>query len=534
MSEGTAKDVIDRSFLYALILFLLIGILLIPCYLHKVNPDGISYFSIAEKYLDRDFKNALNGYWGPLYSWLLVIFMGIGFSAVLSAKLLSMIIGVVFLWQADKFYILLGIRRKWKTLLLFLTMINLIYFALSVVTPDFLFACLILIYINLMIGNKYRKNKRYGILAGFVGALLYLTKAYGLPFFLFHYLVINLLFYFLKKEKSVRKTVVFNFLSGMIIFLLISVPWIILISGKYGYFTIGTSGRFNHALIGPETKDFPVHINGLLPPPNSTANSVWEDISYEEMPDWSATSSWRNILHQLWTIFKNIVWTGIILSQYSFLAIFILLGILIYLYRQGWQSLHSRIFFVLISMLILFSGYLLILVVVRYLWVCMVFLLGAGGGLLTLISEKYKQKRALQTFIVVVFSLSFVIYPVIKTVPNLRGKPHIERINSYLQEMKIKGKIASNERWHDGVWLAYFNDWHYYGERGETSESEFKEQLKEYEIDYYIHWESEEIEPPYIKGYEEITSGKYPEFKIYNLKAEKKLVNSDKDHPQNK
>ena len=38
-----------------------------------IEPDGVNYFDIARAYLRRDWTNALNAYWSPLYSWLLAL-----------------------------------------------------------------------------------------------------------------------------------------------------------------------------------------------------------------------------------------------------------------------------------------------------------------------------------------------------------------------------------------------------------------------------------------------------------------------------
>src|SRR5207245_3213715 len=38
---------------------------------YSIEPDGISYLDIADKYLQRDWTGAVNAYWSPLYSWLL-------------------------------------------------------------------------------------------------------------------------------------------------------------------------------------------------------------------------------------------------------------------------------------------------------------------------------------------------------------------------------------------------------------------------------------------------------------------------------
>jgi hypothetical protein len=48
-----------------------LGFLQAWAYRFYIEPDGVNYFDIARAYLRRDWTNALNGYWSPLYSWLL-------------------------------------------------------------------------------------------------------------------------------------------------------------------------------------------------------------------------------------------------------------------------------------------------------------------------------------------------------------------------------------------------------------------------------------------------------------------------------
>lgn len=42
-------------------------------YRFYIEPDGVNYLDIARAYLRRDWTNALNAYWSPLYSWLLAL-----------------------------------------------------------------------------------------------------------------------------------------------------------------------------------------------------------------------------------------------------------------------------------------------------------------------------------------------------------------------------------------------------------------------------------------------------------------------------
>ena len=38
-----------------------------------IEHDGVNYLDVANAYARRDWRHAINGYWSPLYSWLLAI-----------------------------------------------------------------------------------------------------------------------------------------------------------------------------------------------------------------------------------------------------------------------------------------------------------------------------------------------------------------------------------------------------------------------------------------------------------------------------
>src|SRR3989442_15560396 len=40
---------------------------------YSMNPDGVSYLDMGDAFVRRDWVNALNAYWSPLYGWLLGI-----------------------------------------------------------------------------------------------------------------------------------------------------------------------------------------------------------------------------------------------------------------------------------------------------------------------------------------------------------------------------------------------------------------------------------------------------------------------------
>jgi hypothetical protein len=95
MNERNSASKFDFRLAVVLIVYTILGLFLIKYYRYQINPDGISYISIAQKYLNGDFGNAINGYWGPLLSWLLMPFLYFSSDALLATKLLSLLTGLV-------------------------------------------------------------------------------------------------------------------------------------------------------------------------------------------------------------------------------------------------------------------------------------------------------------------------------------------------------------------------------------------------------------------------------------------------------
>ena len=78
----------------AMVLLYSIGAgLLFPWVRYRIDPDTISYISIAQKYLRGEWTDAVNGFWGPLYSWLLVPFLAAGSDPMSSVAVLSIVLG---------------------------------------------------------------------------------------------------------------------------------------------------------------------------------------------------------------------------------------------------------------------------------------------------------------------------------------------------------------------------------------------------------------------------------------------------------
>ncbi|RKX62084.1 MAG: hypothetical protein DRP37_02445 [Thermodesulfobacteriota bacterium] len=477
------KNIMRRNnIILVLFAYLILGIFLLPIYRYQINADGISYISIAQKYLDGDFKDAINGYWGPLFSWLLIPFLSIGLPSLLSCKILSLLIGLFLLYQYAYFLRKLNIQSNLFLLTLACSSLITLSFAFSVITPDLLFAAIGILYLNLILDDVYLQDKRTSIFIGIVGGLLYLTKGYGLPFFITSFIVVTF-FNIIKIDAKNWKIIISNFLITFSVFGLISGSWILLISRKYGYFTFSTASYYNFLLTYPHSLGLPMHWMGLLSPPNCTAISIWEDISFINVPI-KHIDFYDRMLSFVKNFLSNSCNLSEILCKYSILSPILILISIISFSKFGIENTNKKIFLVYLFMFILVVGYLVIIIESRYIWVSCFLLLAIGSYLLNCIYEiKWLRPIAIH-FFTLIFFLSFCIHPIVKLYKNRFVRRNIFQISTQLEKMGIRGKIASDKNWGKTLYLSFYLHSQYFGEKGKANDIVFLQQVLANHIDY--------------------------------------------------
>ena len=182
------------------------------------------YINIAKLYLIGDLKDAINGYWGPLFSWLLVPFLKIfgsnPFEALYASRVLSLIIG---------FFTIIGVRllsyrfemnEKIRNVIIVTLIPFILFVALGPIQPDLLFACFFVYFLSIIFNNDY-PHKYDGILCGFLGVLAFLTKEYALPFFLATFILFNILHYIKDISKTKKRLILKNLSLGLLVFVII-------------------------------------------------------------------------------------------------------------------------------------------------------------------------------------------------------------------------------------------------------------------------------------------------------------------------
>jgi hypothetical protein len=505
-------------------IYFIVGVLLIDHYQYIINSDGISYISIAKDYLNGNFADAVNGYWGPLFSWLLVPFLFLGSTplyTLYSTKVLSLIIGFFTIIGIKLLISRFEIEKSTEAIILFSLIPMILFFSFNLITPDLLVTCILIYYLYFIFSCKYSNKLFNGFLCGLLGALAYLSKSYALFFFLAHFILFNLIYYFRAITKNEKRKILKNLSLGLVVFFVISGTWIGLISAKYGEITIGTTGSYNRALVSPQLQGLqPMYYQGLLKPPNDSAISAWEDPSYLKIESWSPFESWVYFKYQISLISENTLNILNAIESFSVLSILIIIGGILFIIKSPQSASKNKVIYLLGTIILYSVGYGLILVKPRYLWLIWILLMLMGGYLLNLSLKNHLINNSMKKILLILLVFSFIITPLNGLITGYDINKDTYQLGETLKtNYNLQGNIASNNQWGLTLYLVYYAKCTYYGQTKETANyNDLKKELITNNIDYYIVWGDSKENAYLSKYFKEITHGNINDLQIYSLK----------------
>ena len=403
-----------KRYLFSCIFYLFAAAIIFP-YIrwYADNPDTFQYLAIANKYLLGDWAYAVNGYWSPLISWLLTIPLLFFTDQLLAFKNLQVLIGLYTLWQWLSLLDKTTLNKTTKNILEFSIIPFLLDYSLLNCTPDLLFMGLLFKLINLLLSGSIFTNKSLAVQTGLTGGLLYLTKAFGFPFFI---VFISIIIFFEIKKNDRIKTEWKNVVRLYGVFFLVSFIWIVTLSFHYNHFTISEAARFNMsreaAPLPGRPASLPVLNKGLFAPLEHSY-SAWESpgeyVSNEKVTLFNSTSDYlkivkRNLLSIYYFDFSH--QTGIVFL--FLLLLFIIVNGFRELFKEKW------VLILLLFIFLLYGGYSLILVHSRYTWI--------NNLLMLILSVYFIQSIFIKKgfkFIVSVFFLSVLLLAVKRPVKEI-------------------------------------------------------------------------------------------------------------------
>jgi hypothetical protein len=382
-----------------------------------MNADGISYLEIGEAYLRGDWDAAINGYWSPLYPWLLGLAMLIlKPSPYWENPTIHLVNFLIYLFSLVCFHFFLrelirtNQRRAaglsgdswmtfpvWAWIALGYSLFiwsSLTLNTLAEVNPDMCMAAFV--YLASCILLRIRRGSKSWVTFGFLGLVLgtgYLVKAPMFP----------LAFVFTAVAMLSLRNLRLAALRGLIailMFILVAAPFIGALSMTKGRLTFGDSARLNYAL---DIHNVSLrHWQGTWPPGVGAPKHATRKIQgtppvYEfgspvagTYPPWYDPSYWNegmspslNLRKQVEVFFSNI---GIYLNLFinnSQAGIMVGFLILLLANRRGWFQIGeiAKQWTLLIPALAAFSMYSFVHVYTRFVGAFVVLLwLGVGSS----------------------------------------------------------------------------------------------------------------------------------------------------------
>ncbi len=534
-----------KTFLLSSLFYLLASAIIFPYVRwYADNPDTFQYLAIATKYLSGDWMHVINGYWSPMISWLLIIPLFFINDQLFAFKILQVLIGLFTIWQWTKLLDKTSIRKSWKNILVIVLIPFVLVYALLNATPDLLFMGLLLMLLNQILSGNIFSNASRSIQTGITGAILYLTKGFGFPFFIALTLII-ILFECRRKEKN--KIAWLNVIRLYGMFFIISFVWIVTLSLHHGHFTISEAAGFNMsrdaAPLPGRPAGLPVLNKGLYLP-LAHSYSAWENpgeyVSKERVTLFNATSDYlkiikRNLLSIYYFDFSRQV--GIVFL--SLLLLFVIIKGLRELFKERWRII------LLLFIFLFYGGYTLILVHSRYTWINSLLMLILSAYFIQELFNKKNLKYISTVLFVFILFLSVkrpvkeilfssdTDYPVPWVFNSLkhpfftmwvfyRSDVELHRVIKDIKARKIlKRNVASlringmdRDPYTKALQIVQNTGCRYYGQLDNEMEIKIQEEeLKKMSIDYLITWKNTEWGND-VPAYYDVVSG----IRIYSVR----------------
>lgn len=382
-----------------------------PAYRFDISPDQISYLNLAQQYARGNFGEAVNGFWSPLLIWLMAPAIAVGLSPWLAAKVVCLASGLLLIFGFQRLLPLFT-----PTAPVALTAIAAVFTAsIALRTSADILAAGLLLHYFAEVWNPLWKQRPWRL--GLLGALLYLTKNYLLFFFLLH-LSFSTLVEIARHGSWLA--VARSSALAMGLTAILSGGWIAVLSSHYGAFTTSRAGAVNLRMVGPQSSGYRPH-KVLVPPSSPHAFSMLQDPPPELLPSWKPAS--EEGIRQLFRLFKkNLRW---LVDIYQGETLFWMAIVLLFILTAERATPDRFWIGPVFTLLLLPAGYLLVIVVDRYLWSTYYLFLLMGGAALARLSEHWQVNRLAWRCLAAAGAVSF-LWTALAAARNSEGGGHIE------------------------------------------------------------------------------------------------------------
>ncbi|MBI3413993.1 MAG: hypothetical protein HY043_01530, partial [Verrucomicrobia bacterium] len=267
----------------------------------------MAYLQVAQHYANGSFDLAVNSWWSPMYSWLLVPFIWLKLPVTFAVRLVDVASGLGFAFGvralASRFT-----DQRGRFLAFALGLLAGLILLPFYLTPGVLLTCLVTWYLVLAAKLFDSDSPRLAFKIGLFGGVTYLTKAYSLPFVAAH-LFLTVLIKTIRGGQPAILPSIKQYAAGVGGLLLLAWPWIMVISAQDGHWTISSVGSHACAWSAFPDGKWDEKIIRRLQQPRDGRVSTWEnpmEIPFS-WPLWSPLDGQREMKRQIQRIKENLL-----------------------------------------------------------------------------------------------------------------------------------------------------------------------------------------------------------------------------------
>lgn len=271
-----------------------------------LNTDAIAYIRIAEYWASWETGLMVSGYWGPLFSWLIAAGIKLGLPGLLAARMAMGGSALLFSFGCWRVFRGFGLDFPFRVAGFVLSIGWGVFWSVRFMTPDLLMSGLVALAVAEFVRDDFGEQRLVAVRAGVLAGLAYLAKAVALPLLLGSFGLLALVRWWTQAERSLRPAGLKQGGVALLLMLAVAGPWILVISGKHGGFTISTSGPINHAIAGPPDRERYHPFARTFHQPGPGRITAWEDPSDMTYEPWSPFESREYFTHQAGLVGRNL------------------------------------------------------------------------------------------------------------------------------------------------------------------------------------------------------------------------------------
>ena len=458
---------------------------------HLLNTDAIAYLRIASYYASGQIDLMVSGYWGPLLSWLIAPLLKLGLAPLDAGRVAMGGTAVVFLLGSAALFRAVRLPASGQVIGTCVVAVASIYWSVEYISPDLLMSGLISLAVARMIVPDYANNRRSQLTAGAWWGLAYLAKPVAFPLAL----VVSALLVALHLvvRSADRKQCLRALGLTLLAFAVVAGPWVLTLTVKYHRSTFSTSGRINHAIVGPQAADRSPS-QGLHPftssfhKPDPGRLTVWEDPTNMKYEFWSPFESRTCFEHQIKLVKENFQTVVSLLADFDSYALGVIALFACLVIVRPWRETlaRDRWRWLLVPVVCVAGVYLPVYVRAadgRYFYFAYPALLTIGLGAIAWLTARLRQKGRLVRLVAMgLLALSFGFWPLVRmliSLDGLRNDASASALNlaGKLRAANVRGPIAGSGMvmyQRAGLYTAFLLDQPWYGDERQPTPGSFK------------------------------------------------------------